>query len=119
MPKNEEKGKQEDEDFDDMLAEFQAADLAAASNAGSNTPATSTIRVASTSLGTLSSSSMTSRHSPAPANAARSNVTEDAINRACKAGNLVQPQRWGREGIRVRTAEPLDSVRNGASFEVL
>jgi hypothetical protein len=112
MPKQKKKGKkEEDEGFDDMLAELQAADLPTARSA-SSAPATSS---SSSIAGTNAGPSTTSLLSPAG-----QNVSEEAIIDACLAGNVGQLQRWGREGIRVTTAEPLlDSVSNGASFEVL
>jgi hypothetical protein len=117
MPKHNKKGKKaEDEDFDDMLAEFQAADLKTASNAAELSATTNS----SSTVGTESSYSIAPLPSPPQGNAARRNVSQEAIVSACKAGNLAHLQMWGRQGIRVRTVQPLgEALKNGASFKVL
>jgi ankyrin repeat protein len=47
-------------------------------------------------------------------------MSEVAFIHACLAGNSSQLRRWGRQGVRARTAEPLlHAVCDGASFEVL
>jgi ankyrin repeat protein len=110
MPKNKKKGKQEnDNDFNDMLAEFQAADLATASSASS-------ILATSSS----SSSAVTSLLSQASENARRRNISEDAIILACMSGDLAQLRRWGQQGVRVTTMEPLRvAVQAKLPFAVL
>jgi hypothetical protein len=74
------------DDFDDMLAEFAAADLE--SSANSKSTSTITITTASTVL-------------------TASKTTEDDIIEVCAAGNLNQVRRWGRQEIRVVSARPL------------
>jgi hypothetical protein len=117
MPKNKKQGKQEeDKDFDKMLAEFRAADLATPSNASG------TLSTSSSSTGTRLDArpSVTSLPSSALASAAGPYVSEEAIIDACLAGDLAELRRWGRQGVRVSTALPLlQAVRNGASFDVL
>jgi hypothetical protein len=47
-------------------------------------------------------------------------VSEEAIIAACKAGNVAQLKRWGRQGVRVATAGPLIyAVQVNLSFDVL
>jgi hypothetical protein len=122
MPKQKKKSKQEeDDDLHDILAKFQAASIVAANNAGSSTPATSTLSAAITSLTTSSSSSgtgadarrlMTSLPNPAAA------IREVQI--FLRTQLSVQLQRWGRQGVRLRTANPLLwAVSNGASIEII
>jgi hypothetical protein len=116
MPKNKKKCKKEDENFDDMLAEFQVGDLAAASSAGSP--------LAKASLSSTARMeprpSTAPLHSSAPANGAGRNVSEDAIINAFMSENMAQLRRWGRQGIRVTTAEPLcQAVLAGATFALL
>jgi hypothetical protein len=124
MPKNKKKGKQqhEDEEFDDMLAELQAADLATASSA-SSTLAISSLSSTPSSLsgvGADARPSMTPLPSPAAAHVAAWSVSEEAIVDACISGNIFQLRRWGSQGIRIRTAKPLcGAVLNGASVDVL
>jgi hypothetical protein len=114
MLKNKKQGKQEDnEDFDDMLAEFLVADLATANKAANPL-------ITSSSSSGARTSARPSEPSPATANLGSAHISEDAIIRVCKAGNLVQLQRWGRQGVRTRTMRPLlRAVSNGTSFEVL
>jgi hypothetical protein len=107
MPKQK---KIEEEDFDDMLAEFQAADLAAASDASSS----------SSTAETDARPSMTSLPRQTAERAAGPQVLEVAIIDACSAANLDQLRRWGRQSVRVETAEPLClSVYGGASFNII
>jgi hypothetical protein len=139
MPKqNKKKSKQEDDDdFYDMLADFRAADLTTASSAMTFSAASSS----SLTVGMNERSSMTSLPSPIPANAARrivskqdglyrswtdcidaarQIVSKQAIIGACRAGNSTQLQRWGRQGVRVRSVVPLRiSVSDGTSFDIL
>jgi hypothetical protein len=117
MPKHKKKGKQhEDEDFDDMLAEFQASDLAAASDASSTAFASSS----SVSARMDERISTTSPPSPSLANTATWDISEEAIVIACRAGNLSQLRQWGHHDVRVRTGEPLSAaVWNEVSFDVL
>jgi hypothetical protein len=112
MPKQKKKGEQEkDENLDDMLAELQKADLATASSAASLSAASSSSSTAGTDPSPSSST---------PTNIQGQNVSADMFVCACIAGNLAQLQRWGRQGVRVRTAEPLfKAVIHGASFDVL
>jgi hypothetical protein len=119
MPKNKKKSKQPDEEeFDDMLAEFWVGDLATASNA-SRTPATSS---SPSTAGTDSRPSTMAANAAAnvAANMTEGIVSRDAIVNACISGNLSQLRRWGRQGVRVRTVDPLfQAVLNGASYDVL
>jgi hypothetical protein len=117
MPKHKKKSKQkEDEDFDDMLAELRAADLATASITSSVLATSSS----SSSAGMDPGSSMTSLPSSAPANVAGWHVSEEAIVSACERGDMALLQMWGRQGVRVRTADPLcKSAFIGASFDVI
>jgi hypothetical protein len=122
MPKNKKTGKKENENFDDMLAEFRAADLASTNSAASLAPAKSTNYAASNSsiAGAGARASMASLPSPSAANVARRNVSEKAIIDACLAGNLAQLQQWGRQGVRVTTAEPLlEAAGTEATFAVI
>jgi hypothetical protein len=114
MPKRKKKGKQDADNFDGMLAEFQAADLTAASSSGS-IPATSN---SATGVGADKKLAMT------PLNSAREGtgrvVSEEAIIDACKTSNFAQVRRWGRQGARVTTAEPLlRAMQVNAPFDVL
>jgi hypothetical protein len=117
MPKQKKKSKQhEDDEFDDMLAEFQAADLTTASNATSPPAASSSSKSARTDA----RPSLTSLPSQAAENATRPHVSEEAIINASSVGNLAQLQHWGRQGVRVRTGIPLFwAVYNRASLDVL
>jgi hypothetical protein len=116
MPKHTKKGKQEnDEDFDDMLAEFQIADLATSTAA--RPLAASSL---SSTMGADARPSVTLLPSLASGNAAGRKVSEEAIVYACLAGNLAQLQRWGQQGVRARTADPLClAVQKEASFNIL
>jgi hypothetical protein len=114
MPKqNKKKGKKEkEEDFDDMLAEFQAGDLATASNSANS----STTSSSSSGAEVDARASVTLLPSPA----AGHNVSEEAIIGACLAGNLAQLRRWRQDGVRVKTAGPLcQGVVDEVSFDVL
>ena len=75
-----------DDDLDSMLAEFRAADLT--SDAASSTTTSTTKTSTSSAKGTM-------------------RVSEDAIIKACIAGNVNQLRRWGKQGIRVASAWPL------------
>jgi hypothetical protein len=122
MPKQKKLSKKvDDEDFDEVLTEFRAGDLATVDNAASTTPATSRSSAASTLLVTSSSSQpMKFPPSPVTANVAGRNVSVEAIVNACKRGDVAQLRRWIRQGVRVRTHELLrQAVYNGASFDVL
>jgi ankyrin repeat protein len=112
MPKQRKKNKEEvDEDFDDMLAEFQVADLTTASIAASLPVASSSSSIARVAVHPSTASLF---------NAAGWIVSEDAIVDACMSGNLLQLRRWGCQGVRVRTTEPLrQSAHSGASFDIL
>jgi hypothetical protein len=96
-----------DDDFDDMLAELRAEDVAAKGAASSTNSSNSS----STST---SSSSSFKRASPA----ATEWVSEDMLVRACGRGDISQLRRWARWGVRVTSAEPFCNAVRGGNYEV-
>jgi ankyrin repeat protein len=92
LPKKNQKNNQGEvaEDFDDMLADFRAADLA-------NAPSSHVAQ------GVANDS---------PANAARAHVPEATIAAAIMAGDLTKLRRWHRQGIRYSA----DMVCNAAQL---
>jgi DNA-binding GntR family transcriptional regulator len=104
---------QTDDDFDDMLAEFCAADLASATASGSTT--------------TTSASSSSSSNNPTPAARAttrrattrRAAVPEATIIRACVAGDVGLLRQWARRDIRAASAEPLWVAAAGGKLDVV
>jgi hypothetical protein len=117
MPKN--KSKQQrakspafgnDDDFDKMLAEVTAADPVL--SAGTPASIATTANAASSSSG--------SRDGEPGASTPGVQVDELEIAYACKQGDIAQLRRWGRQGVRVRSAIPLVvSVNVGASLDIL
>jgi hypothetical protein len=93
---------QTDDDFDDMLAEVCAADLADPAATSVSNPTMGTA-VHESVPATASSSSSSSNPSPAPMIGNR----DEAIMVACERGNMVQLRRWGRQAVHVASAEPL------------
>jgi hypothetical protein len=75
------------EKFEDMLAEFRAADVATA------TPSPSSITDGD------------ERYQRVPATGWM--ISDDVIINACKRHDLAQLRKWGQQGFRMRTAEPL------------
>jgi hypothetical protein len=126
MPKNNAKGKrqgakaapaQTDDDFDDMLAEMCAADLAI-------TAATSVRNLTSAAANTTTSSSSSSFTPRVPgtstpglvAPATGQRASAEAIIAACKHNDIAQLRLWGRQGVRLTNATPLmNCAVNGAS----
>jgi hypothetical protein len=93
---------QSGDDFDDMLAEARALIVAIAA-ASSN-----------------SSSSRSGSRDASNATRPEMAVSDETIIDACKRGNVIQLQRWGRQGVRVTGADPLyQAVGNRASIDVL
>jgi hypothetical protein len=100
---------QSDDDFDDMLAEVCAVDVASPLAVASITPTTTTTPPSSSSS---SSSSSSTYPSPAARTTrsrveARETVSEATIVQACSLGDMSLLQRWARRGVRVMSAEPL------------
>jgi hypothetical protein len=95
---------QSDDDFDDMVAEVCAADLASPLVAGSTT---------NTNASSSSSSSSSSSNPIPAARATRrrveaiETVSEEMIVQACTAGDVSLLRRWARRGIVVISTEPL------------
>jgi ankyrin repeat protein len=96
-----------DDDFDRMLAEVMAADPELPDADHTQTETTNSNASASVSgdrsSGRNSSSSSSSQASPTT----ETTVSDEAIIDACTRGNLTQLRQWGRQGIRVQSAEPL------------
>jgi hypothetical protein len=101
--------KENDKDFDDMLADFHASDLVTARSA-SGTLITSS---SSSGAGTDARPSMELLPSLGSKGAAGLNVAEEVIVSACIAGNLSQLRQWSHQNVQVRTAELL--LRAGLS----
>ena len=133
MPKQNKKGKgkdkgkkverataETDDDFDDMLAELRALDVAA--SAASSTTKTSTTSTASSSSSSSSSNRSTSSTSSisrqtvsAPTSRTGTEVTVAMIRQASFSGDVTQLRWWGRRGVRVSSAQLLcDLVGLGA-----
>jgi ankyrin repeat protein len=104
MPKNDKKGKaataKTADDFDDMLAELRTADLI--NPATSRSPPTS-----SSSNRNRINSSIASSVLPFSGPAIGMNVSEMDMIQAAIRGNVRQLKSWARQGVRVRTAQPL------------
>jgi hypothetical protein len=129
MPKNtkmskgaQAKNDDNDEDFDKMLAEVAAEDPQIL--ADNSTQGAAVINSASISSdgrsgrSSSSSSNIGSQASPTP-EATISEETNMIID-ACRRGDTAQLRRWGRQGVCVRSVEPLQqSAANAASVEVL
>jgi ankyrin repeat protein len=130
--KNTKKGKQQvgnqasaqpAEEFDDMLAELRALDLVTGSTGISGAIATMTTGSATIPVGKSSSSSSSSERvegssptEPPPnlAPGAKADVSKEMILAACKRGDVTQLSNWGRQGVRIRNADPLwHAVRLG------
>jgi hypothetical protein len=115
MPKDNNKGKaataKAAEDFDDMLAEFRAADL---TNPAAS-PGTSTSTGSSSS--SRSSGSTTSSVLPLSGTAVGRNVSEKDIMQAAIRGDVKQMKRWARMGVRVHTAGPLCQAAGSGKLE--
>jgi hypothetical protein len=89
-----------DDDFDDMLADFRAADITATS---ANTSNRSGNRSGSSSISSKYSLSNSYRASTATA----LHVSEEALVQACGRGDTSQRRRWAKRGLRVSSAELL------------
>jgi hypothetical protein len=91
MPSNDKKkgkrsgAKVATDDFDDMLAEFAAAD----SENATKSKRTTTTRTTTTTTASTAS-----------------NPTEQDIVDACFEGDIDQMRKWGRRSIRVKSARP-------------
>jgi ankyrin repeat protein len=105
MPKNKSKrqgakaaagGVGDDDDFDKMLAEVTAEDSQLPADVLASTATSATI-----TLGSSSSSSSSSGGASSPG----LQVSEDAIIEACMRGDVNQFRRWGRQGVRVQSAD--------------
>jgi ankyrin repeat protein len=106
-----------DDDFDRRLAEVMAADPTPSDAVHTWTETTTSLASASAS-GDRSSSRSSSRSQVS--STPKATVSDEAIINACRKGNLTQLQRWGRQGVRVQSAEPLIcAVFNGAPTNVL
>jgi hypothetical protein len=103
-PKDDKKGKaataKAADDFDDMLAELRIADLI--NSATSRSPPTS-----SSSNRNRSNSSIASSVLPLSGPAIGVNVSEMDMIQTAIRGNVRRSKLWGRQGVRVRTAQPL------------
>jgi hypothetical protein len=119
MPKN--KSKREiakaatgdtDDDFDRMLAEVTTADMQLPVDVPASTVTTASI--------TSSSSSSSSSSEGAGASLRGLQVSENAIVAACKRGDIAQLRRWGRQGVRVKSADTLIySILEVMSIDIL
>jgi hypothetical protein len=103
---------QTDNDFDDMLAEVCAVDVASPLAVDSITTTTTTTTTNPPSSSSSSSSSSSTYPSPAARTTrsrveARETVSEATIVQACSLGDMSLLQRWARRGVRVMSAEPL------------
>jgi hypothetical protein len=99
---------QTEDDFDDMLAELCAADIA--SPAANNTTSIAITITPSSSSGSSNRSSsptLAARASTRRAKAAREIVPEMVIVWACVAGDMSLLRQWAKRGIRVTSAKPL------------
>jgi hypothetical protein len=94
MPKRNKKSVVPADDFDEMLAEFKAADLQQSADVP-NSSSSSSSRSGS------GSSSKLNRH------ATEVTVSEETIINACQDGDVTQLRRWARQGVRVVGADPL------------
>jgi hypothetical protein len=95
----------DDDDFDQMLAEVTAADPQLSVDDPTKTANTSSSS-GSSSTGDGSSTSLPN-----------ATILEEAIIAACPNGSVAQLRRLERQGVRVRTGEPLFcSVYVGASL---
>jgi hypothetical protein len=144
MPKNSKKVKQQgvkavqtDDDFDDMLAEMCAADVAApkAPRIGTLTmgsavheSAPATARSSSSSNSSSTSSSARAQRIPPPIPAGINvlpamdgmSAMDMAIMTACVRCDTTQLRLWGRQGVRIVNAKFLcASASKGASLDVL
>jgi ankyrin repeat protein len=112
MPKDKKKGKaataKATEDFDDMLAEFRAADL----TSPAVSPSTSSSSSSSSNISTLSARAL----HPSGAGVGKTIPEEDMINAAIR-GDVKQMKQWARQGVRVHTAEPLCQAAGRGKLE--
>jgi ankyrin repeat protein len=120
MPKNKSKrqgtkattgGADDNDDFDHMLAEVAAADpeLAADVRASTATTMTATSSSSSSSSSGWQGASLPGVH-----------VSEVAIYGACKRGDIAQLRRWGRQGVRVKSADVLiGCIFKETNFDIL
>lgn len=110
MPKDGKNGKQQgakaastqtDDDFDDMLAEVCAADLVTSAF----TEITEVAATAHVDASSTTSSSSSSAPPAAPTMGRR--ISGEVIIATCERGDITQLRRWGRQGVRVVSADPL------------
>jgi hypothetical protein len=93
------------DDFDDMLADFRAADFI-------TTPAASTSSSSSTASSAPPSNAPIS--SSSRAYETEEKVPEATIVQACTAGDITRLRRWARMGVRVSSGQPLfDAAAHG------
>jgi hypothetical protein len=101
MPKDKKKGKQHrvgpgtvqtEDGFDDMLAEFHAADLAAPTDTTS-TATTTTSATSSNSASFSNSSGTTSSNNTKPMERLTTSIEEASIVRSCVAGDMIMLRR--------------------------
>jgi ankyrin repeat protein len=101
------------DDFERMLAEVTAADSELSTDVRTSTTAYTTPTTASKSSSSNSSGGTES-------STLKLQVSDVAIFRACKRGDINQLRRWGRKGVRVNSERPLiDSIFAGISVAIL
>jgi hypothetical protein len=117
MPKQKKMGKKkEDENFDDMLADFRATDLTATKSPAS----TATSSLAASSSSTNSAAEARSPRETPPKKVSVHNLSEETITSACRAGSLAQLRLWNRQGVRItRAGHLINAVRVKAPLKVL
>ena len=107
---------------DKMLAEVTAADSKLPTEDPAETAATpNNAPGGSSSRSDISSSISSSTNSSGTSASEQEAIVPDkAIIDACKQGTISQLRRWGRQGVRVKSARPLiNSVALGANLESL
>jgi hypothetical protein len=97
---------QTDDEFDDMLAELRAVDLASLP-ACTTSPSTTTTSSSSSSSSSGSSNSTLAARATTSRTKARERVPEATNVRACVEGDVPLMPQWVKGGVRVTSAEPL------------
>jgi ankyrin repeat protein len=122
------------DEFDALLAEIRASDLPILATTTTTTTATNTTIAASvtsttaTTVNIASSSSSSARlkdsvptGSPNLVAAAKEKikVAEDIIVEACRRGDVRQLRKWGRQGVRFGTSDPITCAVAHNKFDVV
>jgi hypothetical protein len=108
--------------FDDMLAEFRAADLAipaATTTVIATTTASATTSTTNTNTPSSSSFSSSSSSTPNATRPEEMSVSDDMILAACARGDITQLQRWGRQGVRVHSGLALAFAAGQGTLDVI